>query len=143
MRLRSEYHVSRAQDDNANHPFARLDDLVPRKRTSLSVRLNTNAPATALFTAFLRLPDQLVSIGRFRPEAMRRIRATREEEMRKIRKQTEEEKSEERKSQSEKLKKQERDSKLSRMSADEQKKFLQKEREAEQRKTMKKRTTRG
>ncbi|QIW94676.1 hypothetical protein AMS68_000194 [Peltaster fructicola] len=121
----------------------KLDDLVPRKRIGLSVRLNNKTPATALFSAFLHLPDQLVSIGHFRPEAMRRVRATREEEIRKLRKITEDEKSEERKLQSEKLKKQERDSKLGRMSADEQKKFLQKEREAEQRKSMKKRTTRG
>ena len=120
-----------------------LDDTVPRKRVALAMRLNPKPASTSLFAAFLRLPDHLVSTAHFRPEAMRKIKATRDEEQRKIRKVGEEEKAEERRTQGDKLKKEERDRKLNRMSAAEQKKFLEKEKETEQRKGQKKRTMKG
>lgn len=107
------------------------------------MRLNPNPSSTALFELFLRLPDQLVNHGHFRAEAMRRVKATRDDEQRKLRKIAEEERTEERRTQSDKLKKEERDRKLGRMSAGEQKKFLEKEREAESRKGMKKRSMRA
>jgi hypothetical protein len=121
----------------------RLDDLVPRKRVYLSMRLNPKPASTSLFATFLRMPDHLVSTAHFRPEALRKVRATREDEARKLRKLDDDEKAEERRLQAEKLKREERDRRLGKMNADEQKKFLQKEKEAEQRKMSKKRTTRG
>lgn len=121
----------------------RLDDLVPRKRIYLSMRLNPKPASTSLFATFLRLPDHLVSTAHFRPEALRKVRATREEEARKLRKLDDEEKAEERRVAAEKLKKEERDRRLGKMSAEEQRKFLQKEKEQENRKMTKKRTQRG
>lgn len=122
----------------------RLNDTVPRKRISLSMLINTSSTTTnSLFAAFLRLPDHLVNTAHFRPEALRKVRATREDEMRKIRKVDEEEKATERRETSDKTKKEEREKKLSRMSADEQKKFLKKEKEVEQKRSQKKMTTRG
>jgi hypothetical protein len=123
--------------------LTRLDDLIPRKRVHLSMRLNPKPASTSLFAAFLRMPDHLVSTAHFRPEALRKVRATRDDEAKKLRKIDDEEKAEERRVQAEKLKKEERDRRLGKMNADEQKKFLQKEKEAEQRKMSKKRTTRA
>ena len=121
----------------------RLNDTVPNKRILLSVRINSAASSTSLFTYFLRLPDNLVNTAHFRAEATRKIHATREEEKRKIRKVDEEEKAEERRLASDKLKKEGRDRKLESLSADEQKKFLEKEKEKQQRKMNKKNTVRG
>jgi hypothetical protein len=126
----------------ANNP-PRLDDLVPRKRVYLSMRLNPKPTSTSLFAAFLRMPDHLVSTAHFRPEALRKVRATRDDEAKKLRKIDDEEKAEERRVQAEKLKKEERDRRLSKMNAEEQKKFLKKEKEAEQRKMSKRQTTRA
>ncbi|KAK1063399.1 hypothetical protein LTR12_007458 [Friedmanniomyces endolithicus] len=120
----------------------KLNDTIPKKRVSLSMRLNHSAPSTSLFAIFLRLPDHLVSTAHFRPEAMRKIKATREDEMRKIRKVDEDEKSEERRNQSDKMKKEERDRKLGNLSDVEQKKFLEKEREKDLRKSQKKKSVR-
>lgn len=71
------------------------------------------------------------------------MRATREEEQRKLRKIDEDEKAEERRLAGDKLKKEERDRKLGRMSADEQRKFLEKEKETQRKKDTKKRSMRG
>ncbi|KAF2431426.1 DUF1682-domain-containing protein [Tothia fuscella] len=124
----------------------KLNETVPRKRITLSIRLPSSTSASAyksslpLFTYYLRLPDFLTSNARFRPEVTRRIRATREEEIRKIKKVDDDEKSEERKLQSDKEKKQKRDNLLKGLGSVEQKKFLEKEREKEQRRSQKKRT---
>lgn len=96
-----------------------------------------------LFQYFLRLPDQLASSAHFRPEALRRIKQTREEQIAKIRKADDEEKAEERKLALDKLKKEQRDAKLGRLSADEQRKFLEKEREKSARKGMKRSTVKA
>nr|POF06995.1 upf0674 endoplasmic reticulum membrane protein [Quercus suber] len=130
-------------DQNIDAPKT-LNDTIPRKRVSLSMHVDTSSSATnALFAAFLRLPDHLVNTAHFRPEALRKVRATREEEMRRIRKIDEVEKAAERREMSDKTKKEERDRKLSRMSADEQKKFLKKEKDLEQKRNQKKMTTRA
>ncbi|KAK3068565.1 hypothetical protein LTR53_013765 [Teratosphaeriaceae sp. CCFEE 6253] len=121
----------------------KLNDTLPQKRVSLALRLNPSNPSTALFALFLRLPDHLVSTAHFRPEALRKIRATREEETRKIRKGDEEEKAGERRTTAERVKKEERDRKLGRLSDVEQKKFLERERDKEQRKGQKKKTMKG
>ena len=67
-----------------------------KKRISLAVRYPSDpkelAKTLPLFKYCPRIPDQLVSSARFRPEALRRVRATREEEIRKIRKVDEDEK---------------------------------------------------
>jgi hypothetical protein len=96
-----------------------------------------------LFQYFIRLPDFLVSKAHFRPEALRRIKATREEQIAKIRKLDDDEKAEERKLTSDKLKKEQRDAKLGRMTADEQRKYLDKERERDAKKRTKKSTVKG
>ena len=127
---------------NADQSF-RLNDTLPKKRIALSMRLDPKPTSTALFSYFLRLPDFLVNSAHFRSEALRKIKATREEEQRKLRKIDEDEKAEERKLAFDKQKKEERDRKLGKMSADEQKKFLEKEKEKNQRKGMKKQTMRA
>jgi hypothetical protein len=96
------------------------------------------APCLDLYSYFLRLTDQLVAQAHFRPEVLRKIRATRDEEIRRLKKFDDEEKAEERKLETDKKKKAERDAKLKVLSADEQRKFLEKEREREQRKNTKK-----
>lgn len=125
----------------------RLDETVPKKRMSLTVRLPSGTNSTEsyaatlpLFSYFLRLPDFLVSNAHYRPEVMRRIKTTREEEIARIRKIDEDERAEERKAKQDKRKKEEREQALKGMSSEEQKKFLEKEREKEQRRGMKKRT---
>lgn len=125
----------------------KLDDTVPRKRINLSMKLHSpSTPYDAtlpLFQYFLRLPDLLVTSARFRPEALRRIKATRDEQIAKIRKVDDEEKAEERKLAGDKLKREKRDAMLSRMSADEQRKYLEKERERDTKKKQKRQTVKA
>ncbi|PVI01522.1 DUF1682-domain-containing protein [Periconia macrospinosa] len=125
----------------------KLDDTVPRKRINLSLKLESTSSSyentLPIFQQFLRLPDVLVSTAHFRPEALRRIKATRDEQIAKIRKLDEDEKAEERKLAGDKLKKEKRDAMLSRMSADEQRKYLDKERERDSKKKQKKQTVKG
>lgn len=122
----------------------RLDETVPKKRISLSLRLPSSSSEYAstlpLFQYFLRMPDHLVSVRHFRPEAMRRVRQTREEEIRKIRRVDEEEKAEERKLKGDKEKKEKREALLKSMSAEEQRKYLEKEREKDMRRSQKRKT---
>jgi hypothetical protein len=96
-----------------------------------------------LFQYFLRLTDHLATSAHFRPEALRRIKQTRDEQIAKIRKVDEEEKAEERKIQADKLKREQRDAKLGRLSAEEQRKYLEKERERDGRKKMKRSTVKA
>jgi hypothetical protein len=96
-----------------------------------------------LFTYFIRMPDQLVSTARFRAEAMRRIKQTREEQIAKIRKLDDDEKAEERKLMGDKAKKEKRDAMLSRMSADEQRKYLDKERDRDTKRREKRKTVKA
>jgi len=125
----------------------KLNDTIPKKRISLSMKLpsspSEHAATLPLFQYFLRLPDHLVSVAHFRPEAMRRIRATREDEIKKIKKVDEQEKAEERKLEADKAKKEKRETLLKGMSADEQREFLDKEREKDMRRSQKKTTVKG
>ncbi|KAK3715117.1 hypothetical protein LTR37_007327 [Vermiconidia calcicola] len=121
----------------------KLNDTLPHKRIHLTTRLNPRPSSTLLFQYFLRLPDVLVSSAHFRPEAMRKIRATRDEEARKIRKVDEEEKAEERRAAGDRMKKEERERRLKGMSAEEQRKFLEREKAQEQKRGMKKRSVKG
>ncbi|KAF2860367.1 DUF1682-domain-containing protein [Piedraia hortae CBS 480.64] len=120
-----------------------VDDLTPQKRVSLLTKLNASSSASSLFSYFLRMPDQLVSTAHFRPEALRKVRATRQEELQRIRKAGESEKDVDRRSEAEKRKKEERDRKLKKMSAEEQRKFLEQEKKKEQRKDMARRSMRA
>ncbi|KAF2803277.1 DUF1682-domain-containing protein [Mytilinidion resinicola] len=125
----------------------KLDDTIPKKRISLSMKLPSNASdyeaTLPIFQYFLRMSDHLASVAHFRPEAMRRIRQTREDEIRKIKKVDEQEKAEERKLEADKAKKEKRENLLKGMSADEQRKFLEKEREKDMRRSQKKTTVKG
>ncbi|KAK2813339.1 hypothetical protein FQN50_000654 [Emmonsiellopsis sp. PD_5] len=130
----------------------KIDETTPRKRIYLSLRLPTSTTSTTttsppttlpLFTHFLRLTDRLVSTAHFRAEVSRKLRNTRDEEIRKLKRADEEEKAEERKVAAEKLKKEERERLLRGMSAEEQRKYLEKEREREQKRGMKRATRRG
>ena len=78
--------------------------------------------------------------GHFRPEVQRRLKATRDAEIAKVKKLDDEEKAEARKTSADKKKKEERDKLLKGMNADQQRKFLEKEREKERRKGEKRRT---
>ena len=127
----------------------RLNETVPKKRLSISLRLPSSTSSTAydrtlpLFTYFLRLPDTLVSSARFRPEVMRKIRGTRDEQIRQLKKTDDDEKAEERKLEGDKKKKAERDAKLTAMSAEGQKKYLERERERDHKKATKRMTKKG
>ncbi|KAF2272375.1 DUF1682-domain-containing protein [Westerdykella ornata] len=127
----------------------KLDETTPRKRLNLSLKLPSSSSPSAydstlpLFTLFLRLPDFLVSSAHFRPEALRRIKQTREDQIAKIRKIEEEEKAEERKLQGDRAKKEKREQLLSRMSAEEQRKYLEKERERDLKRKEKRKTVKA
>lgn len=126
--------------------FYRLDETTPRKRLNLALKLPSSGSydqTLPLFTLFLRFPDFLVSSAHFRPEALRRIKQTREEQIAKIRKVEEEEKAEERKLQGDKAKKEKRDQLLSKMSAEEQRKYLEKERERDMKRKEKRKTVKA
>ena len=74
---------------------------------------------------------------------MRKIRGTRDEQIRQLKKIDDDEKAEERKLEGDKKKKAERDAKLTGMSAEEQKKYLERERERDHKKATKRMTKRG
>lgn len=120
----------------------KLSELTPRKRITLELTLppSSVAPETVqrLVQAFIRLADHLAANAHFRPEVLRKVKATREDETRKLKKAIEEETKEERELKLAEKKKELRDAKLRSMSAAEQKKFLEKEREKERKDAMKK-----
>ncbi|KAI9669563.1 MAG: hypothetical protein M1817_004606 [Caeruleum heppii] len=126
---------------------SKLEEAVPKKRLQLSIRLPSESaetdPTLPLFTYFLRLPDQLASSAHFRPEVMRRVRQTREEQIRKLQRVDETEKLEERNLKRDKEKKEKRDAKLKGLTAEEQRKYLDKEREKEMKKSQKRMTQRA
>lgn len=127
--------------------FNRIQETTPKKRIQLVTRLPSSPNGcnnlSPLFQQFIRLADTLASSAHFRPEVTKKLRATRDEEIRRLRRADDEEKAEERKIAAEKLKKEERERLLRSMSADEQRKYLEREKEKEQRKLMKKSTRRS
>lgn len=96
-----------------------------------------------LFEYFLRLPDQLAISAHFRPEVMRKVKATREEHIKSLQRAVDEEKAEERALEREKAKKLKRDLELKGLDAKAQKKYLEKEKEKEYRKMSKRQTQRA
>ncbi|KAG6023253.1 hypothetical protein E4U41_002056 [Claviceps citrina] len=134
--------------DQPTEKPAKLDDTTPRKRLFLKYRLPSGSSSNygdlvPLFQYFLRLPDLLVHHARFRPEVLKKVRATREAMVAQIRKAAEEEKSEDRLWEKEKAKKAKRDADLKGLDAKAQKKYLEKEKEKELRRSQKKLTMRG
>jgi len=125
----------------------RLSELTSRKRITLELALP--APSTSpellqrLVSAFIRLTDHLVANAHFRAEVLRKVKATREEETRKLKRALEEETKEERELKLAEKKKADRDAKLRAMSAAEQKKFLEKERQREAKDAMKRQARKG
>ena len=111
---------------------------------SLSLCLPTSDSAVAydtslpLFSYLLRLNDTLVSSAHFRAEVQRKLRNTRESEIKTLKRVEEDEKAEERKADADRKKKEEREQRMRNMRPEEQRKFLDKEREKEQRKQGKK-----
>ncbi|KAJ5090210.1 hypothetical protein N7532_008894 [Penicillium argentinense] len=122
----------------------KIEETTPKKRMQLSVNLASDYASTLpLFNQFLRLTDRLVQVAHWRGEVMRKVRNTREEEIKKLRRVEEEEKAEERKLAAEKVKKEERERILRGMTAEEQRKFLERESQKGQRKSMKKYSRKG
>ncbi|KAH6610413.1 hypothetical protein Trco_000433 [Trichoderma cornu-damae] len=124
----------------------RLEETAPRKRVFLKYRLPSNNnydQFLPLFEQFLRIPDALVKDAHFRPEVLKRVRATREAMIAQLKKAIEEEKNEERQLEKEKAKKAKRDADLKGLDAKAQKKYLEKEKEKELRKSQKRMTMRG
>ncbi|KAG5917061.1 hypothetical protein E4U42_007394 [Claviceps africana] len=127
---------------------AKLDDTTPRKRLFLKYRLPSGGDdnygdVIPIFEHLLRLPDFLVQHARFRPEVLRKVRATREAMIAQIKKMADEEKSEDRQWEKERAKKAKRDAELKGLDAKAQKKYLEKEKEKELRRSQKKLTMRG
>jgi hypothetical protein len=132
-------------DQPADKPKT-LEETKPSKRIILKYRLPSNNDYNALNTLFnytLHLPDLLVQHGGFRPEVMRKVRATRDNMSKELRKAAEEEKNEERLLEREKAKKAKRDAELAALDAKAQKKYLEKEQTKEMRKAQKKQVARA
>lgn len=96
-----------------------------------------------LFEYFIRLADILAQSAHFRPEVMRKVKATRDNAIKQLQKVDEDSKAEERALEREKAKKLKRDNELMALDAKAQKKYLEKEKEKEQRKSQKKMTQKG
>lgn len=79
----------------------------------------------------------------FRPEVIRKVNKTRDEQTAQLRKEAEAKEAEERTQEREKAKRAKRDQELAGLDAKQQKKYLDKEREKEQRKAAKKQTMKG
>ncbi|KIH94408.1 hypothetical protein SPBR_05865 [Sporothrix brasiliensis 5110] len=123
-----------------------LDETAPRKRVFLKYRLPSNndyEPLLPIYSYFVRSADVLVQAAHLRAEVLRKIKNTRDEISKQIRKADEEEKAEERALERERLRKQKRDAELNALDAKAQKKYLEREREKELRKAAKKSTVRG
>lgn len=124
----------------------RLDETAPKKRIYLSLKVPSSGDYSnilPLFQYFIRLADTLAQSGHFRPEVMRKVKATREDMIRKIQKVDEDAKLEERALEREKSKKLKRDLELKGLDAKAQKKYLEKEKERDFKKSQKKNTQKG
>ncbi|KAI9891732.1 MAG: hypothetical protein M1814_002482 [Vezdaea aestivalis] len=121
------------------------EETTPKKRVSMSIKIDstTGASSVDLFAYFIRMADQLVVHARFRPEVLRKVRQTREDEIKKLQRVGADEKAEERLTKREKEKKEKREATLKGLSADEQRKYLDKERDRDFKKNQKKMTRKG
>ncbi|KAK6512323.1 hypothetical protein TWF481_001211 [Arthrobotrys musiformis] len=130
-------------DQPIDKPLSTSDIDKAKKRVVLHLNIESNDDTAPILEYFFRLPDFLVTNARFRPEVSRKVRATRDEERRKLERAEEDKKAEERQAAKDEKKKQDRDAKLRGLSADEQKKFLDKEKEKELKKAAKKQVRRA
>ncbi|KAH6668970.1 putative UPF0674 endoplasmic reticulum membrane protein [Halenospora varia] len=124
----------------------KLDDTIPKKRIHLSYRIPSSGDYSKLlpiFEYFIRVTDILVQSAHFRPEVLRKVKATRDEQIKRLQKADDDEKAEERQLEREKAKKMKRDLELKGLDAKAQKKYLEKEKEREMKKMQKKQTQRG
>ena len=96
-----------------------------------------------IFSYFIRSVDVLVQAAHLRAEVLRKIKNSRDEIAKQIKKADAEEKAEERAIEREKLRKQKRDAELNALDAKAQRKYLEREREKELRKAAKKTTMRA
>jgi Skp family chaperone for outer membrane proteins len=94
------------------------------------------APTQAIFAYFLHLPDALAATAHFRPEALRKIRQTRDEQAARLQRAARDEVAEARAQKRDREKKERRDALLKSLSAEEQRKRLEREREKGARKDM-------
>lgn len=132
---------------------SRIEETTPKKRLVLHMTLPTSNslfslvpflpyPSTfsssSLVQTFIRLTDHLVNTAHFRPEVHRKVKATRDEQVKALERVKEEEQREERDQKKAEEKKKQRDGRLRGMSAEEQKRFLEKEKEKELRRAAKK-----
>ncbi|KAL2212726.1 DUF1682-domain-containing protein [Sarocladium strictum] len=128
---------------------ASLEETRPRKRLIFRHRAPSGTGATAydsllpIISYFIRLPDFLAQNAHFRPEAMKKVRSTREAMISSLQKVLDEKDAEERAEQREKAKRAKRDAELQGLDAKQQKKYLDRESAKEFRKAQKKQTTRG
>ncbi|ORY69557.1 uncharacterized protein BCR38DRAFT_334182 [Pseudomassariella vexata] len=125
---------------------AKVEETAPRKRIYLKYRLppsNNYDDLASLFSAFLRIPDLLVSSAHFRPEVLRKVKTIRDDMIKQIERVQDEEKAEERALERDKAKKAKRDAELKALDAKAQKKYLDKEKEKQMRKASKKSTVRA
>ncbi|KAF8423538.1 hypothetical protein EV426DRAFT_563207 [Tirmania nivea] len=132
----------------------KIEETVPKKRQILHLTLPSsnslfslipflpspapNAATPALLSAFIRFTDHLVSVAHFRPEVHRKLKATRDEQIKALQKVKDEEEKEERDQKKAEEKKRGRDARLRGMTSDEQRRFLEKEKEKEMRRAAKK-----
>ncbi|KAI9800029.1 MAG: hypothetical protein M1833_003558 [Piccolia ochrophora] len=125
----------------------KLDETIPQKKIQLTLKVPSSEAGwnstRALVSYVLRLPDQLASSAHFRPDVMRKVRQTRDDQTRKLQRADEDEKAEERATKRDREKKEKREAMLKNLTADEQRKYLDKEREKGLRKNQKKVTQRS
>ncbi|KAK9236034.1 hypothetical protein V1525DRAFT_346976 [Lipomyces kononenkoae] len=111
-----------------------VEEYVPKKRALLSVKI-ANTPeqeqaTVQLVNAFLNTVDLAVAKAHWRPEVSRKLKATRDDEIRKLKKIADEEKAEELAKQRAKEKKEQKQE-IGKLTAEEQRKAQTKEREKE------------
>lgn len=141
----SDFEYIIISDQPADKPKT-LEESSPSKRAFLRYRLpssNNYDTMLPVFSYFQRLPDLLVQSAHFRPEVLKKVRNTREQMVKELKKVADEEKAEERALEREKTKKAKRDADLKGLDAKQQKKYLEKEKEKEMRKAQKKQTQRA
>jgi hypothetical protein len=135
--------------DQPNEKPTSLEETRPRKRLILRHRVPSGTGPTAydtllpIFSYFIRLPDFLAQNAHFRPEAMKKVRSTRDAMVASLQKVLDEKDAEERAIEREKAKKAKRAAELQGLDAKAQKKYLDRESAKEMRRSQKKQTMRG
>lgn len=132
-------------DQGRNHP-EKVEDIVSVPRLVLSLNFPKNAEeaqtSAALLQAAIGLVDIAASKQKLRPETLKKLKATRDAEIKKIVKLEDEKRAEELADKKAKEKREERN-RISKLSPAEQRKIEEKERQKEQRKLRSKQMRRG